>query len=281
MKKCPSCAEEIQNAGIIDVFFVLALRQSRMKKLFSAVFAVIALSVILPAQAPIDQSRLAGQLQTGTDEQREVAATAILAIPPAARDPSVLSALIQELDRLKQELETRGRILDSGQPLPPVNGEGEYPNTLLDAVAQYEDPVVLRTLISWIASGSSLNAIAAFGELAVPKVLTLASGDSHATGLAFLTLQRMLERPVRNPLSANSRQQIVDLTARRLTGIQPELAILGALSLAAATRDPALIRRVQVIGASASEVQGMGVAETGILRIQNWAKTVLSARGLR
>ena len=248
-----------------------------MKKLFPAVLAVVALGVILAAQPPVDQGKLAQQLQTGTEQQREAAAAAILAIPPTARDPSIWFALIQEPDRLKQDLEAHGRILG-----PCEDCKAGYISALFDAITPYDDdPVVLRTLISWIGSGSPLNAIAAFGELAVPQILTLASDDSHVTGLALLTLQWMLERPVRHPLSANSRQQIVDLTARRLTGIQPELAILGALSLAAATRDPALIRRVQVIGASASEVQGMGVAETGILRIQNWAKTVLSARGLR
>jgi hypothetical protein len=47
-----------------------------MKKPFSAVLAVMALSVILAAQSPVDQGKLARQLQTGTDDQREAAARA-------------------------------------------------------------------------------------------------------------------------------------------------------------------------------------------------------------
>jgi hypothetical protein len=84
-----------------------------------------------------------------------------------------------------------------------------------------------------------------------------------------MTLQRMLERPVRNPLSPNSRQQIVDVAGRRLLGNQNDNVIFVALDLAVATGDPSLIRRVQDIGARASEVRSMGVAETGTLRIRN------------
>jgi hypothetical protein len=252
-----------------------------MKKPLPVALAVIVLSVILAAQAPVDQSKLAQQMQTGTDQQREAAARAVLDIPPTARDPSILFALIQELDRLKQDIETRASILASGQSLIP-RGESEYLFTLLDALTQHDDPLVIHPLISFIANGNRpIIAIAAFGELALPEVLTLASDDSGDTMPAVMTLQRMLERPVRNPLSASSRQQIVEMAARRLIGNQKESVILAALDLAVATGDPSLIRRVQDIGASASEVRSMGVAETGTVRIQNRANAVLSARGLR
>jgi hypothetical protein len=252
-----------------------------MKKRPPVALAVLVLGVTLAAEAPVDQSKLAQALQTGTDQQREAAARAVLNIPPTARDPSILFALLQELDRLKQDSETRASILASGQSLAP-KGESEYLFTLLDAVTQHDDLIVLHPLISFISNGNRpINAIAAFGELALPEVLTLASNDSGDTMPAIMTLQRMLERPVRTPISANSRKQIVDAAARRLIGKQKEDVIFAVLDLAVATGDPSLIRRVQVIGTSDSEVRSMGVAETGTLRIQNRAKAVLSARGLR
>jgi hypothetical protein len=258
-----------------------------MKKPLPTALAVIVLSAILAAQAPVDQSKLAQQLRTGTDDQREAAARAVLSIPPTARQPSILLALTQELDRLKQELETRRLALPRGESLSPMGGEGEYLFALCDAVSQHDDPVVLRPLMYFINTGNRvIDKIAAFGELALPEVLTLASSDSAPgrrgdTAAAILTLQRMLERPVRNPLSAKSRQQILDLAAKRLSGKQKDYVITAALDLAVATGDPSLIRRVQVIAASASDVQRMGVAETRILDVQKWANRALAAHGIR
>ena len=253
-----------------------------MKTLFSATSVAALLSVLVLGQASVDQAQLAQALTNGTDEERVAAAAAILAIAPEAREPWVRIALTQELDRYRRDLEVRRLALVSGQPLPPARDEGEYLFQLLSALSQDEDPIVLSSLIPFIGTGNRvINAVAAFGELAVQDVVAIAATDTKDPGPALLTLQRMLEGPVRNPLSSDSRQRIVTAVAARLKGHQPGGAVMFAVDLAVATMDASLLLRVQELATSATELQSLGVPEDRTAMMQNRAKAALEAKGLR
>jgi hypothetical protein len=148
--------------------------------------------------------------------------------------------------------------------LPPAADEGEYLFALLDTVAQHEDLLVLPSLLSFVGTGTRvINAIADFGEEAVSQTLVIAAtspSPQDDPSMAMEVLKRMLEREaVRKPLSAASKRRIVDLASTRLSPGESVAVITASLRLAVATRDRALIGRVEELAASDRAAFRLGI----------------------
>jgi hypothetical protein len=131
-----------------------------------------------------------------------------------------------------------------------VDFDGERLYWVLDALAKYETPEVLPALVAFIENGGPVpNALADFGEQAVPALLVIETGnDGLAAWSALSIFAKMFTRPsVRHPLSSDSRKKIIGIARARLRD-QPKFAVgLPAVRLAVATREPDLIERVKLI----------------------------------
>ena len=199
-------------------------------------------------------------------------------------DSATIGAAIAELDRLHQELVRRRQALEAGQPVEP-DGERmfEAQVRLVQVLIKSEDPIVIRPLVSTMVGTPVMNAVAAFGELAVADVMA-AAADPYADQRinALKTLQRMLEGQVRHPLSPASMQWIIVVAQQRLLQEQSPVVIWNAVDLAAATKDPVLIDMVRRIASNGAEVRALGIiGPRDIEQTQKRARAALTARGLR
>jgi hypothetical protein len=204
------------------------------------------------------------------------------ALPKGA--PSTIAAVIDEVNRLKEERLVRLRALRAGQRIEP-QGEAGFEDLvrLVETLAQSEDPVVIRPLASTFISSRAMDALAAFGELAVADVMAAVSDpEPGSTTSALRVLQQMLERPVRHPLSLASIQSIIGVAQRRLSGRQSIDVVWSAVELAVATKDPSLVDRVRRMASNDSEVKAFGIRKPeDIYSIQRWAREALTVRGLQ
>lgn len=219
---------------------------------------------------PVDQARLVERLANGTNTERQAAINGIRRIPVAQREVIVVSALIEEVARLKGESSQRLLALQEGKRVPPVADEGEYLFSLMDTLAQHRDPIVLPSLLAFMVGKPVLNAIADFGEDAVDAVLVRAASNDvqDDPAMAMEVLSRMLERSgVRQPLSANSRRRLVDLAGARIAPGESVAIVSAAIRLAGATRHPALRSRLQELASSDQAVARLGVASDDHRRI--------------
>lgn len=193
------------------------------------------LTAALIASAQQSQLDLADALRTAPEDKRAGVIASIWEIPAQKRQPYLVNAVVEEADRLRQDLEQRRE----GRTLPPLADEGEYLFQVLDTLAQHDSSVVIRPLVAFIATGNRvMDAIADFGEAAVTDVLIVASSRNHDgdAGAAIGTLRKMLERgSVRHPLSADSRRRIAGIASDRLRGNQTFAIVLPAVQLAVAT----------------------------------------------
>ena len=200
-------------------------------------------------------------------------------------DSATIAAAIAELDRLHQELVRRRQALDAGQPVEP-DGERmfEAQVRLVQVLIKSEDPIVIRPLVSTMIGTPVMNAVAAFGELGVADVIAAVSdpGPAADTSSLLRTLQQMLERPVRHPLSPASKQSIIEVAQQQLSGRQSMPGIWFAVELAVATRDPSLIDKVREIASSDAEVRALGITGPDDIEwIRGKARAALTARGLQ
>lgn len=151
----------------------------------------------------------------------------------------------------------------SGQTPPPSDNESEYLFALLDVMSDSEDPSALDRLIEFIGTGNRvINAVAAFGEDAVPRLEQLVETDTE-TVPALLALRRMLTVPPRSPLSEQSRRAISALALSRLSGTQQVGVVVAASELAVATGDRAGVERVRQLAADGSAVGDLGITKPG------------------
>jgi hypothetical protein len=229
--------------------------------------AALCLSIAMgsKAQAQPDQQQLQSQLTRGTTEERNAAIADILVIPPGQRSRETVTALISEADRLNAEIQQRGAALSSGRSLEPAADEGEYLFKIQEALCQTDDPRVFRPLAAQITGNRVINALADFGDPAVPELLSAASRDTGDTSLGVVTLSRMLTRQVRVPLTARSRQLLADLAGTRLTPPQDPIVVSRATELAVALGDAGLRQRVEQLANDESKVRSFGITDPSLI----------------
>ncbi|MBX5461823.1 MAG: hypothetical protein IRZ28_12130 [Steroidobacteraceae bacterium] len=246
----------------------------------TALTALLMLGISSVVAAQTGNTHAAQTLAQGSAAERAAALARIRATPVEVRGPEVLPALLEELHRQSARLEARAAALREGRAVEPSEGEGESLLDVLDLVTQHEqDPRIIPALLPFIATGNRvIDVLAAFGERSVSQVADIAASHTRSDAdvhSALLTLQRMLQKPTRTPLSADSRQLIIKVAQMRLTGTQALSVALAAVDLAAATRDPALIHRLEIVSQDAGEVRALGLTEDLVPRLQTRAATAL------
>jgi hypothetical protein len=198
-------------------------------------------------------------------------------------DSARLAAAIAGLNHLHKELVRRRQALEAGRPIEP-DGEQHFEDqvALVRVLIRSYDPVVIRPLLSNMIGTAVTSAIAAFGELAVVDVIAAVSEPELGTrSEALRTLQLMLERPVRHPLSLASKQSIIEVAQGELSGNPPMAVIWRAVELAVATRDPSLLNKVRRLATNESEVRALNITGSKDIEWIRWkARAALAARGL-
>jgi hypothetical protein len=245
--------------------------------LLVALFSAARTDVCAFEAQQFDESRVLEALANGPSAERVSAISAIKKLPVTQRSAPVLAALLQELERLRRQLEDRQFALLSGQPLAPSDDHGEYLFSVLEVVTEHrEDPLIIRPLLPFVATGNRVvDTLAGFGEQAVSEVAAVArSGLAPQTDVhsALLVLRRMLERPGRYPISAASKALIAKIAQERLTGTQPATVVMNAIELAVATGDARLLQRVEQLATDPGAVRVLGISDPELVRaVQNKA----------
>jgi len=233
-------------------------------KFWTTLAAIAALTKTLSAQTVDDHAQLAEALRNAQIDHRFEMLLPITAIPAGAREPVLANALIEEAIRLHDEMVQRREAIRGGERLAPVAEEGAYMFQVADALAQDKSFAALPALLLLISAGRPpVQAIADFGDPAVPYVLALAIGNEpEEESAALLTLECMLTRvTLRAPLSASSRSRIVDIARSKLYGVQDPGVGIPAVRLAVATRDPALVKRVRQLIADWRIANELGLSD--------------------
>lgn len=229
--------------------------------------SIIAFSVSGIAFAQVtSQSDLAARLSFGDPAVRRESAMQLKSIPVAIREPIVLEALVGELARIEQELGERRIALDEGRQPPSVGEEaGEYLFALLDVVADYNDPRALKSMLPFIGTGVRvMNAVATFGESAVPDLVAMArSVDPRDDPTAAVEVLRRIVvlGNAEAPLSPQSTTAIVTLSQDLLRDSSSVAKLEAALHLAAATRDPALTTLVTEFASGIAAASRLGITD--------------------
>jgi len=233
----------------------------------------------LGAQVQVEQAEIAKVLAKGTLEDRMTAHRLIRQIPVSQRQPYILTALTQELDRLDQYLRERRLAIARGEPLESAEEVGEYIFSVIQVVSDYKDPAIIRPLLPFLGTGSNvINLIVAFGDTAVQQVVDFAgtaSADDPGLLGTLLALERLLVSPA---LSEDSRQSIIKVADQRLMENQPPLGVLDrAIALALATGDSALLTKVWSLANDPVAVQNLGITDPSLVtRIQQMAASRLA-----
>jgi hypothetical protein len=230
---------------------------------------------------PATEARLLSALRSGTYQERRAAVEKIQLLLPAQRPSTMALALTAEVDRLYQEGDELANARAAGSNPGPAD-HGQYLFEVVKALSQMDTPLVVPALVKAIGTGNRpMNAIVDFGELAVARVVDVARADSTDASPALLVLARMLERPLRYPLSAQSRQAILALAHERTSGRQSGVHLVSAIELAAATGDSELIQRVRSMSQSDAPITALGVADASLVKgARNRAAMALKQRGL-
>jgi hypothetical protein len=225
---------------------------------------------------------LAATLEQGSAQERAAALTRIRATPVDARGADVLPALLRELDRESARLDARNAALRAGKPIATSEAEGGDLLDVLDLVTQHKnDPRIIPALLPFIATGNRvIDVLAGFGEPSVSAVAAIAASNTKPVADVFsalLALQRMLVKPTSAPLSEASRELIVSVADARLTGTQAPTVALAAVTLAAATGNPTLSQRVQMLSEDPAAVRALGLSAEMVPTFQKKAKAALSS----
>ena len=252
-----------------------------------AILVVTAVPLHAVAQSRPSDPELVEALANGSASERTAALDSIRRIPVKERGTMILPALLQELDRLRQQLQERQLALQTGQALPPSADHGEYLFNVIDLAAQHTDDVrIVPGLLPFIGTGNRvINTLAGFGERAVQDVLLVASSpassptDVHS---ALLTLQRIVERQPPASLTASARKQIAQAAIDHLSGGHNDTVVVAAIGLAGASGDPQALQRVKALASDQGALQRLGITDPTVAgNIQRQAAAVLRARGLQ
>jgi hypothetical protein len=207
------------------------------------VLVFLALAATAAAQA-VDQEVLIQALTSSSAKTKREAVNAALNIPAAKRAPALQLALDQEFiryvrasERPKPEgtpknlnPEKRGRRGRGEEPETPATPKAEeaamaaaeqtdYLLSLIDAIQPSTNADLIPSLLKVIDSGEGVtNALARFGDRAVPGLLTTARSSPRGTSFTevLITFRTMGERGVQ--LSPARRAEVVSFLTEVIEG---------------------------------------------------------------
>lgn len=214
----------------------------------------ITFAIVTMLIAPVDaqrtaeeQLRLARQITTGTEAQRQAAAQGIVTIPSHTLRPELLAAIVSELNRYHLEDRSRAEMLRSGRKLPAAGEERfAYYSDLLDVACKSQNPIFIEPLIEAVGTGHPVvDALAAFGDQAVPSLVKVArdSTDPGDAESALYALRLAVERGVQ--MSGATKAPMAGIARGRLSGTQNLVVAVRAMELAVALNDPEGIELVR------------------------------------
>src|SRR4029450_661619 len=149
--------------------------------LFLLASLVICQDAPLIAQVSINQAELVQLLTSASPKEQMTALVQLRTIPSDQRDRFVLPALLRALD--SQVGNFRQRLNGQRMVIDPF--ESEALNELLVAVDDYNDPIVLRSILPFMNHGTIVaKMVGKFGELAIRDVVAIAESPYDANELA-------------------------------------------------------------------------------------------------
>jgi hypothetical protein len=194
-------------------------------------------TVTTPPAVP-DQEALAARLASKQWSVRREAASEILQIPAERRSPMLVTAVLNEVDRL-QTLPGVGS-LEVPKDITDRETGWDYYVDLMEVVCASNDPVVIPTIVKALDMGSPVTeALVRFGDAAAPQMFSAIQLKSHVPDFVMMGLhifRRMLER--HEDLSHQTRAGIEQLTEQYLSGRQYSFMLESAIDLAGALKEP-------------------------------------------
>ena len=249
------------------------MKTHRNDHLRAAVLTLAWLAMVSPAagaEPQADQPVLAQQI-LGDDEDALVGAIrAIRNISPEDLSPELRAAILEKIRRNADYYAQRDAAMErSNEWIEPLGTERRYYIfEMFPFVASLRDPDTISALIIGINDPISREALAEFGEEAVPALLdAVMSGNSPDRRVAgsLIALRFMVEGAAPKPLSAETRTQIRRAAEHRLTTGSDRnsgsgIILFAASDLAFALDDPGLWRIVETLATDPDAIGALGVA---------------------
>jgi hypothetical protein len=224
-------------------------------------------------KAPAEIARMLG---SDTQDERDAALAQMDAIPAPSLDPLLLDALLRALDREN----ARMKVLEATHTEGGGEAEGEYLADMLHLAAQHtDDPRVAAHLVPFVGTGGMVaTALENCGDRSVPDLATLATARSTPVSDvvgALTVLWTILEKSPERPISAESRNRMLQVAASRLSRRQSREVVSIALGFAVATGDPQLRERVRQISLDPVVAAGFGLDKEDTHALQQRAAALL------
>ena len=178
-------------------------------------------------------------------------------------------ALIKALEHEAMLHRRHDVAVRQGQHPPPLDDPERLPQ-LASAVGELHDPASIPALAAALGTGFAvIRPLAAFGEQAVPAVLSVeASPESGTDSInhALITLRFIVEgASERGGLSEATRADLRRVAARRLTSSGSPTTLWWAIDLAWSLQDDELRHSVEALATDANVVAARGITDPGLI----------------
>ena len=244
------------------------MKTHRNDHLRAAVLTLALLAMVSPAagaEPQVDQPVLAQQI-LGDDEDALVEAIgAIRNISPEDLSSELHAAILKKIRRNGVYNAERDAAMErSNEWIEPLGTERlESIVQMFPLVAALRDPDTIPALIIGINNSVAREALAEFGEEAVPALLdAVMSGNHYRVTGGLLALRFMVEGAAPRPLSAETRARIRRAAEHHLTAgtDRSSVTLRRASDLAFALDDPELWRIVETLATDPDAIGAWGVA---------------------
>ena len=258
---------------------------SFLKRWLHVAIVLTVLSVGLPAQDLVmtlrpNQSELARALRSGTRLEQQRAAMMSLRMNVRDVGSELASALVDALVRENSFIEEhqsnpakRGEALSVDAPL--------LQHDLAASVIRFEDTRAIPALAGALGTGMAVvEALVAFGELALPEVSGVAGDTSSAASMAtdaLIALRHLAESERDRASSGRSRAAAKDVAKVWLDHPKPHPSLLlRAIDVGIASGDAGVRARIRRIADDPNELIRRGVADERTLdRLRERARAQL------
>jgi hypothetical protein len=178
-------------------------------------------------------------------------------------------ALIKALEHEAMLHRRHDVAVRQGQHPPPLDDPERLPQ-LARAVGKLHDPASIPALAAAMWSGfAAIRPLAAFGEQAVPAILSVEASPESGTdsiNSALITLRFIVEgASERGGLSEATRTDVRRVAARRLTSSGSPTTLWWAIDLAWSLQDEELRHSVEVLATDANAVAARGITDPGLI----------------